>query len=237
MAKRRKTKQKAPSRTWSGRRIVWCVALFILGLVAIPLILTPIYKFVPPVSTLMVYHRLVDGPIERQWVRLDDIADSLVASVVMSEDGQYCSHHGVDWQELDNVLKGLDGRPRGASTIAMQTVKNLFLWTSRSYLRKALEVPLALYADAILGKRRLMEIYLNVAEFGPGIFGAEAAAQHFFGRSAARLSTAQSARLTAVLPSPDTRDPANPDRRVADRARSIAAQARIAGAYIVCLGL
>lgn len=237
MVRRKKAGRKAESRAGHGRRLVRLAVFMVLFIAAIPLILTPIYRLLPPVSTLMIYDRLVDGPIERQWVSLDDIAPSLVASVVMSEDGRYCSHHGVDWQELDRVLDDLNGNPRGASTIAMQTVKNLFLWTSRSYVRKAIEIPLALYADAVLGKRRVMEIYLNIAEFGPGIFGAEAAARHFFGRSAAGLSAAQSARLTAVLPSPATRDPAKPARRVAERARAIAAQARIAGAYIVCLGL
>jgi monofunctional biosynthetic peptidoglycan transglycosylase len=183
----------------------------------------------------MIYDRITEGPIERQWVPFDDIAKSLVASVVMSEDGRYCSHHGVDWQELDLVLANLDERPRGASTIAMQTVKNLFLWTSRSYVRKAIEIPLALYANAVLGKRRLMEIYLNIAEFGPGVFGAEAAAQHFFGRPAKDLSAVQSALLTATLPSPDTRNPGNPDGNLRQRARAIESEARIAGAYIVCL--
>lgn len=206
-----------------------------LGLAAIPLLLTLLYKVVHPVSTLMVYERLVDGPIARAWVPFNDIARSLVASVVMSEDGKYCSHHGVDWKELDRVLDEFDERPRGASTIAMQTVKNLFLWSARSYVRKGIEIPLALYADTVLGKRRLMEIYLNVVEFGPGIFGAEAAARHFFGRSAANLSEMQAALLAATLPNPAMRDPGHPSSGLLARAHSIARQARIAGDYIVCL--
>jgi len=235
MAKRRKSKRTAKPAPRSKRGIVRFLAVVVLCLLAAPLALTVLYKVVPPVSTLMIYDRLTNGPIARQWVPFDDIAKALAASVVMSEDGRYCSHYGVDWHELDLVLGDLDDRPRGASTIAMQTVKNLFLWTSRSYLRKAIEIPLALYANAVLGKRRLMEIYLNIAEFGPGIFGAEAAARHFFGRSAKDLSAAQSALLTATLPSPDTRDPANPSRSLRARARDIERQARIAGAYINCL--
>jgi len=207
----------------------------VLCLAAIPLSLTLLYKVVPPISTLMIYDRIVDGPIEHDWIAFDEIAQSLVASVVMSEDGRYCTHHGVDWRELDLALANFDERPRGASTIPMQTVKNLFLWTSRSYVRKAIEIPLALYADAVLGKRRLMEIYLNIAEFGPGTFGAEAAAQHYFGRSASGLSASQAALLAATLPSPDTRDPANPSRYLRERGRAIQREARIAGAYIVCL--
>jgi monofunctional biosynthetic peptidoglycan transglycosylase len=206
-----------------------------LVLVAIPLVLTPIYLFVPPVSTLMIYDRIVDGPIARQWVPFDRIGKTLVASAVMSEDQKFCSHWGVDWAELNKVLDDLDETPRGASTITMQTVKNLFLWQSRSYVRKAIEIPLAFYANAVLGKRRQMEIYLNVAEFGPGIFGVESAAQHYFGRSAAQVSGGQAALLVAALPNPAGRDPARPGPRMRERAARIAAQARIAGAYIDCL--
>jgi monofunctional biosynthetic peptidoglycan transglycosylase len=143
----------------------------------------PVYIVVPPVSTLMIYDRLF-GPIERNWVPLDEMAPSLPASVVMSEDGRFCEHRGVDWRELSRVLERNAGPNRGASTITMQVVKNLFLWTSRSYVRKALEIPLALYADLVWSKRRTMEIYLNIVELGPGIFGAEAAAQHYFKRHA-----------------------------------------------------
>lgn len=235
MAKQRKSKRKGKPVAQRRRGPVRFLVMAALCLVALPLVLTLVYKVVPPVSTLMIYERITEGPIERQWVPFDDIAKSLVASVVMSEDGRYCSHHGVDWQELNLVLADFDERPRGASTVAMQSVKNLFLWTSRSYVRKAIEIPLALYADAVLGKRRLMEIYLNIAQFGPGIFGAEAAAQHFFSRSAKDLSAAQSALLTAALPSPDTRNPGKPDRHLRQRARTIERGARIAGAYIVCL--
>jgi monofunctional glycosyltransferase len=235
MAKRKKRRRHA---TPAKRR--WPVLARLglrLGLliVLIPAVLTPLYSVLRPISTLMIYQSVVNGPIERQWVPLDDIAPALVASVIMSEDGQYCGHGGVDWNELDKALEDFDRRPRGASTIAMQTVKNLFLWTARSYVRKAIEIPLALYADAILGKRRLMEIYLNIAEFGPGIFGAEAAARHYFARSAAELSQKQSALLIASLPNPAARNPANPTPDLQARAGTIEKQARIAGAYIVCL--
>lgn len=235
MARRRKAKGRAEPAERRKPAIGRFVIATVLCLLAIPLSLTWLYRVIPPVSTLMVYDRLVEGPIEHQWVPIEDITKLLVASVVMSEDGRYCSHHGVDWRELDLVLANFDEQQRGASTIAMQTVKNLFLWTSRSYVRKTIEIPLALYADAVLGKRRLMEIYLNVAQFGPNVFGAEAAARHYFGRSAKSLSAEQSALLTATLPSPDTRDPANPDRYLRERARIIEREARIAGAYIVCL--
>ena len=219
-------------------RVPWRpVRRILLVLVLIPIVLTPVYRFVNPVSTLMIWDRITAGSIERSWVPLDTMAKPLVASVIVSEDGLYCTHHGVDWQALGTVLDTADqiDHPRGASTIPMQTAKNLYLWTSRSYVRKVLEIPLALYADFILGKRRLIEIYLNIAEFGPGIFGVEAAAQHYFRRPASALSVGQAALLVATLPSPATRDPSRPSRLLQALARTVAARARIAGPYIVCL--
>ena len=223
-------KSRVARRIW---RIVWRVAVIA---VLIPAIMVPVYRFVPPVSTLMVFDWVVrGGRIERTWVPFDAVAPALAASVVMSEDGRYCSHNGVDWEELSKVLERSDDRPRGASTIAMQSVKNLFLWPSRSYLRKGVEMPMALYADLIWGKRREMEIYLNVAEWGPGIFGAEAAARHYFHRSAKDLTAGQAALLAAALPNPGERDPAHPAPGLQGLASTIAARARVAGAYIDCL--
>lgn len=222
---------RRPRRRW------WRIAGWtLLVLVLIPLILVPVYWVVRPVSTLMVYDR-VFGPISRTWVSLDDVAPSLPASVVMSEDGKFCEHSGIDWSELTKVIDRRNGPNRGASTITMQVVKNLFLWNSRSYIRKGLEIPLALYADLVWSKRRTMEIYLNIVEWGPGIFGAEAAAQRYFKRSAKSLTAQQSALLVAALPNPIDRNPGKPTRFVRVRAQVIAAQARAAGAYINCLGL
>lgn len=175
------------------------------------------------------------GDVERDWVPLAKISPTLVASVIMSEDGKFCSHHGVDWDELSKVLDRSADRPRGASTIAMQAVKNLFLWNSRSYLRKAVEMPIALYADLVWGKYREMEVYLNIVEWGPGIFGAEAASQHYFKRGADSLTASQAALLAASLPNPIARDPGHPGPGLRDLARTIAARARMAGAYIDCL--
>jgi monofunctional biosynthetic peptidoglycan transglycosylase len=216
------------------RRYLRLMVKVAIVLALIPLVLVPVYIVVPPVSTLMIYDRLF-GPVERAWVSLDDMAPSLVAAVVMSEDGRFCEHGGVDWQELSKVLDRNAGPNRGASTVSMQVVKNLFLWTSRSYVRKALEIPLALYADLVWSKRRTMEIYLNIVELGPGIFGAEAGAQHYFKRRAKDLSPGQAALLVSVLPNPLERNPGKPSRFVNSRARTIAARGRAAGAYINCL--
>jgi monofunctional biosynthetic peptidoglycan transglycosylase len=207
----------------------------ILVLVLIPLVLVPVYLVVPPVSTLMIFERVFSGPIERQWVSFDNIAPTLVASVMVSEDGRFCSHSGVDWEELNKVLDQSEDHPRGASTIPMQTMKNLFLWTSRSYVRKALEIPLALYADLVWSKRRMMEIYLNVVEWGPNIFGIEAAARHYFARPASKLTPGQAALLAVTLPNPSERNPAKPTHYMQARARIVAARARAAGAYMNCL--
>lgn len=234
-------KAKAPRRSASAprtrfRRVLRIAAIVVGVLVLLPLLLVPVYTLVAPVSTLMIYTRIVAGPIGRDWVPLDDIAKVLVASVLVSEDGRFCEHGGVDWDALGDVIDDPGGPSRGASTIAMQTVRNLFLWTSQSYVRKGLEIPLALYADLVWGKRRTMEIYLNIAEWGPNIFGIEAAAQHHFKRSASKLTARQAALLAVTLPNPTVRNPARPTGYMASRARTIEARARGAGAYVACLG-
>ncbi len=227
-----RTERMEPSlgrRLW---RIVWRLAVIA---VLIPAIMVPVYRFVPPVSTLMAFDWVVrGGRIERTWTPFDGFAPVLVASVMMSEDARFCAHNGVDWEELGKVLDRPD-RLRGASTIAMQSVKNLFLWPSRSYLRKGVEMPMAIYADLIGGRRREMEIYLNVAEWGPGIFGAEAAARHYFHRSAKDVTASQAALLAVTLPNPVERDPAHPGAGLRELAGTIAARARVAGGYIDCL--
>ncbi len=148
------------------RRLVRLVLRVAAVLVAIPLVLTPIYWFVPPVSTLMLGDLVTLQGYERDWVSLDDISPHLPQAVVMGEDGQFCSHDGVDWDSLMAVINRSGGPNRGASTVTMQTVKNLYLWNSRSYVRKGLEIPLALYVTAVWSKKRTMEIYLNIAEWG-----------------------------------------------------------------------
>lgn len=223
-------RQKGVRRLWG---VAWRIAL---ALVLVPVILVPVYRFVSPVSTLMAYEWVTRlGHIERTWMPLEAISPGLVAAVMMSEDARLCGHNGVDWQEMNQVIERSQERPRGASTIAMQSVKNLFLWPSRSYLRKLVEIPMALYADLVWGKRREMEIYLNIVEWGPGIFGAEAAARHYFHRPAGQLTLNQAALLAVALPNPAARDPADPGPGLRELAQTIAARARMAGGYIDCL--
>src|SRR5262245_36912778 len=155
----------------------------------------------------------------------------------MSEDGQLCGHNVIDWVQMNSVIDdAMAGEPtRGASTIPMQTVKNLYLWHGRSFVRKALEAPLALYFDGIMPKKRIMEIYLNIAEWGPGIYGVEAAAQHHFGRSAKQLSRRQAALLAVTLPNPGERNPAKPGPGMRRLASVIERRAAQSGDYVQCV--
>lgn len=190
-------------------RWLWLAAFALLASLALGLVL---YRFVPVPSTLMLGRWLTFQPVERQWVPLTAISPNLVRAVIAAEDQRFCSHDGVDWVELNAVLEDEDGPSRGASTLTMQTAKNVFLWPSRSYLRKGLEIPLAMAIDLAWPKQRVIEVYLNVAEWGEGLFGAEAAAQRYFGKPASRLNAAEAARLAGSLPNPILRNPARPTR-------------------------
>jgi monofunctional biosynthetic peptidoglycan transglycosylase len=209
-----------------------------LALVALPFAMTPLLIVVdPPISALMLW-RLADGRgIDQRWVALGDIAPALADTVLMTEDARFCSHHGVDWDAVQEVLGEVaeGDAPRGASTITMQTAKNLFLWPQRSYVRKGFEVPLAYWMDFLLSKRRIMEIYLNVVEWAPGIYGAEAAARHHFGKSANSLSAREAGLLAAVLPNPIGRDAGKPGPGTARLGARAATLGRRAGGYDDCL--
>ena len=193
------------------RAVDWTLRLVVGGLLILIAALI-LYMAVPVPSTLMLGRWLTFQPVDRTWVSLDRISPNLIRAVIASEDQRYCSHRGVDWVELNAVMEDEDGPSRGASTLTMQTAKNVFLWPGRSYLRKGLEIPLATAIDFVWGKRRVIEVYLNVAEWGDGLYGAEAAAQRYFGKPAARLTPAEAARLAGALPSPILRNPARPNR-------------------------
>jgi monofunctional biosynthetic peptidoglycan transglycosylase len=173
-----------------------------------------LYRLVQPVSTLMIARWVEGEKAERNWVALGGISPALRTAVIVSEDARFCAHGGVDWGALREVISqdGQEGPSRGASTIAMQTAKNLFLWQSRSYLRKAIEIPLALLIGIEWPKKRILEVYLNIAEWGDGIFGAEAAARHYFGKSADKLGAREAALLASALPNPRQRNAARPSR-------------------------
>lgn len=215
------------------------IILISAAVALVPVALTIVYipSVVHPVSTLMLKDLATFQGYERTWVSIDNIAPALIHSVMMSEDGQFCGHGGVDWDAINDVIDdAMEGEgSRGASTIPMQTVKNLYLWNSRSYVRKALELPYALMVDIFWSKRRLMEIYLNIAEWGPGIYGVEAAAQRHFGVSAKNLSRRQAALLAVALPNPILRKPSKPSKGLNRLARLIERRAMQAGGYVECV--
>lgn len=202
--------------------------LFVLVLLGMSLVLG---RFAPVPSTLMLGRWVTGQPVSRQWVELQAVAPTLVRAVLAAEDQRFCSHRGVDFVVLREVLADEDGPARGASTITMQVAKNVYLWPGRSYFRKALEIPLALAIDLAWGKHRVLEVYLNVAEWGEGIFGAEAAARHHFGKAARELSAIEAARLVAILPNPIIRRTDRPSRA----SRRTLGRMAIIGPYTGCV--
>ena len=194
--------------------VVRAAVIVIVVLVLLPYVIAPFYRFVDPVSTLMLWRWMTGARVERQWVPIKEISPALPLAVIVAEDGQFCTHHGIDFSELRQAFREVDdlSDARGGSTLTQQVAKNLFLWQSRSYVRKILEFPLAMWVDLVLPKRRIMEIYLNIAEWGPnGEFGAQAAAQRDFGLPASRLRPSEAALMTATLPNPHVRDARKPD--------------------------
>ena len=213
-------------------RLVRTLLLIALVGLLLPYLVTPFYRVGHPVSTLMLWRQLTGAPMSRPWIDFDAISPYLPRSVVAAEDAKFCSHGGIDWDALREVVDDAeDGEvTRGGSTITQQLAKNLFLWPGRSFVRKGLELPLALWIDAVLPKQRILEIYLNVAELGPsGQFGAEAGAQFAFGHSAASLSAREAATLAAILPNPHRRSAKSPGPGVRRLAGTYTARAQSSG--------
>jgi len=208
---------------WAAlRRAFLVVAAVVVILLVLPYLLVPLYRFVQPVSTPMLWLWATGGRVERTFVPIGRMAAALPLTVVVAEDGGFCRHRGVDLGAIREALQQADEdieEARGGSTITQQTAKNLFLWQGRSFVRKALEFPLALWINIVLPKRRVLEIYLNIVEWGPhGEFGAEAAARWAFGKSAADVTAREAAELAAILPNPvrrSARTPSMPVRRLA----------------------
>ncbi|MGE0845151.1 MAG: monofunctional biosynthetic peptidoglycan transglycosylase [Flavobacteriaceae bacterium] len=225
--------------SFGWRRLLRHVALALAALLLLPYLLVVVYRVVdPPVSTLMLGRYLTLRGVERQWADYDDISRNLVHAVLMSEDAKFCVHGGVDFEALLEVVDQLDEegrRVRGASTIAMQVAKNLFLWPGQQYIRKALEIPLAMWLDFVWPKRRVVEVYLNVAEWGDGVFGAAAASKAYFGKEPAKLTRREAALMAVALPNPSARNPAKPGRGMARLGRIVERRMRDAGPWVKCL--
>jgi monofunctional biosynthetic peptidoglycan transglycosylase len=199
------------------------------ALLSLPLAATILYKFIPPPITLLMVERLMQGQgLAKSWRGLNDIAPALPQAVIAAEDAQFCQHHGFDFDAMRKAAIHNEQRPgkvRGGSTISQQTAKNVFLWPGRDYVRKGLEAGYTVLEEAIWGKRRILEVYLNVVEWGPGTYGAQAAAQRYFHKDAKALSPAEAARLAAILPSPLKWKAVNPGRYVQRRSARIGAAA------------
>ena len=223
-----------------GRRILRLVAWLLAPVLLYWIAGLFLYRFVtPPVTPLMLIRSLERGEmIWQQGAPLVDVAGALREAVVVAEDSNFCLHPGIDLHAAKDALADYvaSGRVRGASTITMQVARNLFLWPGGGAPRKALEIPLALALDALWPKWRILEVYLRIAEMGPGIFGAEAAARSHFGVPAARLDAAQAALIAAVLPSPNRWSAGNPSAYVRERARAIQVEStRLSAAQRACL--
>ncbi len=199
--------------------------------------LVALYAVVAPVSTLMLGRTLEGKSTERIYVRLKNIAPAAVAAVIASEDARFCENDGVEWGALSEVVNEADedGARRGASTITMQTAKNLFLWPGRSVIRKGVEIGMALVLGKVWSKARTIEVYLNIAEWGDGLFGIEAAARHYFRKGASQLDAREGALLATSLPNPLKRDPAHPTPFQRRLAASVEARALDSSEWLNCL--
>jgi len=194
-------------------RLARGAALALALVLLLPYVLVPLYRVINPISTLMLWRWATGARVERSFVPIERMAPALPVTVIASEDGRFCTHGGIDWREIRERLEDVDeiSAARGVSTISQQTAKNLFLWPGRSFLRKGLELPLALWIDLVLPKSRVLEIYLNVAEWGPnGQFGAETGSRYAFNKSARSLTPREAALLAAVLPNPRRRSAKQP---------------------------
>lgn len=230
-SKRKPTKKRASTSSKKGkskkiglRQRIWralrkWLLRGVLAVAAVLVIWTLLYTFINPPTTPYMRaeaHRLVS--IDREWADLEDIAPIMARAAVAAEDANFCLHWGLDVNAIQGALESGSG---GASTISQQVVKNVFLWHGRSWLRKAVEAVWTPMTEALWSKRRIIEIYLNIAEFDEGVFGVQAAARHYFGVDAGDLSDVQAARLAAILPAPKTRSASNPSSFTRSRAAAI----------------
>lgn len=220
------------------RWLLWRgLPLVLVVFVALPVALIALYSVVPPPVTPLMLIRWADGyGIDRDWMPLRQISPHLPAAVIAAEDNRFCRHYGFDLAAIgEQVERYWDGKPaRGASGITQQTAKNLFLWPDRGWFGKALEAWLALGLEVIWSKQRILEVYLNVIEFGPGIYGADAAARHHFGKSAEHLSKREAALLASILPAPLVRSAGKPSASVTRKARVVFARIDQIGNLLDC---
>ena len=224
---RRGSGTAARSKSGLLRRIGRTALYGVLGFLIASIVLVALYRALPPPATPLMLFRRVEGyGIDKSWRRLDEIAPHLIRAAMAGEDARFCRHHGFDWGAIAtawDLYQNGHRRLRGASTISMQTAKNVFLWPGRDRLRKGFETWFTALIELAWGKRRIMEIYLNVVEWGPGIYGAEAAARFYFHKPANALDPEEAVRLAATLPDPLDWSPRRPGRRLLARGAAIRA--------------
>jgi len=200
-----------------GRLIGW---LFLIALIAPPALVL-LYRFVPPPITILMIERMAQGHgLERQWTPIERISPAMTRAVVAAEDANFCSHQGFDFKAIEKAMAHNERRPgriRGGSTVSQQTAKNVFLWPERSWARKGLEAYFTVLIEVGWGKRRIMEVYLNTVEMGPGLYGVEAAARRYFRHGADKLTPVEASRLAAILPNPLKWRAENPGKYVRKR--------------------
>lgn len=221
MAKKTKAGQKKQRRVYRPDRFIrkWFWRSVSVAFLLSVLVVVVFAIFNPPTTYYMSAERARLGDVDHAWVPLEDVAPVMARSAVAAEDANFCLHWGFDVDAIRDAIE--DGSARGASTITQQVVKNVYLWHGRSWVRKALEAGLTPLVEAIWSKRRIVEVYLNVAEFDEGVFGVEAAARHYFGVGPEDLSALQAARLAAILPAPKSRSASRPSAFVSKRANGI----------------
>jgi monofunctional biosynthetic peptidoglycan transglycosylase len=202
----------------------------LVGLVAFSVLWVVAYRFLnPPTTYLMIRDRVNGVEVKQDWVSLNEMSRHIPRAVIAAEDARFCEHRGFDVEAIEKAMeRNKQGKKlRGGSTISQQTAKNAFLWPGRTIVRKGIEAYFTGLIELIWGKPRIMEVYLNVAEFGRGVFGVEAASQHYFDKPAKKLTRQEAARLAAILPQPIKRDAASPGRYTKRYANRIAGRTRV----------
>lgn len=216
------------------RVLLWTALILSLA----PAAIIALYAVVPPpVTPLMVIRWFGGAELRKDWVSLPGVSSHVPRAVIAAEDNLFCTHHGFDWRSIEDAIEDYAAgkRVRGASTVSMQTAKNLFLWPGRDFMRKGIEAYLTVVVEALWSKRRIMEVYLNIAEWGEGIYGIGAAARAHFGKSPGSLSAREAALLAAVLPNPREWSPARPSAYIGERARVIETRIRQLGPMLSCV--
>lgn len=240
MARVRKTRRRRRGnrRPWRSRLLRWSLGAVLAVCAASVLLVLPWRWLDPPTSSFMLQYRHAawragydEAPIRHRWRDWAAFSPALPLAVIAAEDQRFAEHHGIDIRAIHAAWRSnrRGGTVRGGSTITQQTVKNLFLWRNKTYLRKGIEAWLTLWAEALWPKRRILEIYLNTAQFGPNVFGAESAARHYHGKAARDLSLHEAALLAAVLPAPSVNDAGAPSPALRERQAWVERQARQLG--------